>query len=146
MVTKPSPSQQTEALRTEFLAAQAAAQHIITTTPVLPHGIEARRSLGEVVLQIYFHDSIGNVFRFGRHFGAEVTTRRHTKKPDSDLYTSAVGAINGVRFEAWTLTDPADEAHSAEQHHRFEEDPATEAACAALAPGYREARTPAVAS
>jgi hypothetical protein len=95
------PAQAAEAApRDSYMAALSAAEHIVSTAPAIPTHIRIEDD-GE--LDIYFHRSAQDVEKFAAAFGVVTSTRPHTDKPGSDIYTSAHGRVNGVPFRVWTL-------------------------------------------
>ncbi|MGA5472569.1 hypothetical protein ACPCUK_27820 [Streptomyces arboris] len=93
------------ARRDGYLAALSAAEHILSRTPVLPVDVDVRLAEWDAGphLVINFHKDPSAVHAFAAHFGTEVTEQPHS---NGDIRVETFGvAENGVRFEAYTLTD-----------------------------------------
>lgn len=153
--THPTPTEPASGpdpvMLTALTAAHVAAAHVIAITPVLPYIVELARSSGESYeVRVYVHQDIPGVHALAAALNAAVTQRRHSP---GRTYTTALAEIRGVQVEVWTLTDDAPEGGApaaaqvddpsgrlAEQRHQLE-DPATEAAFAALAADHPEACT-----
>ncbi|MEU4920223.1 hypothetical protein AB0G29_12790 [Streptomyces parvus] len=93
------------ARRDGYLQALAAAEHIMSTTPVLPVDIDVRLAEWDngPHLVINFHKRPDQVRTFAAHFGTEVSERPHG---EGSIRVETFGTTeSGVRFEAYTLVD-----------------------------------------
>ncbi|MFJ8842986.1 hypothetical protein ACIRFF_08790 [Streptomyces cyaneofuscatus] len=93
------------ARRDGYLAALAAAEHLLSTTPVLPVRVDV--SLAEwdsgPHIVFTFHRDPAAVSRFAAHVGTEVAVRPHAEK---SVRTETFGVTeSGIPFEAYTLAD-----------------------------------------
>ncbi|MDT0306831.1 hypothetical protein RM780_07625 [Streptomyces sp. DSM 44917] len=100
-----------EETRARLVAAIAATSRIIAQSPAAPSSLAIEAAGLHPQLKLYFHNNADAVTEFAEHFGGTASARPHTDRPDSSIYTSATGELDGVRYEAWSLTAPqADEA------------------------------------
>ncbi|MFE1731625.1 hypothetical protein ACFW6X_15900 [Streptomyces bacillaris] len=93
------------ARRDGYLTALAAAEHILSTTPVLPTNVDVRLAEWDSGphLVINFHKDPAAVRQFAAHFNTGVSERAHA---DGAVRVETIGVTDsGVRFEAYTLTD-----------------------------------------
>ncbi|MER6598930.1 hypothetical protein [Streptomyces parvus] len=93
------------ARRDGYLAAMAGAEHILSTTPVLPVDVDVRLAEWDngPHLVINFHKRPDQVRTFAAHFGTEVSERPHG---EGSIRVETFGTTeSGVRFEAYTLAD-----------------------------------------
>ncbi|CAO0828618.1 hypothetical protein SMICM17S_07429 [Streptomyces microflavus] len=93
------------ARRDGYLAALSAAEHILSTTPVLPTNLDVRLAPWNArpYLAINFHKDPAAVHAFAAHFDTEVTERPHG---ESSVHIETTGTTEtDVRFEAYTLID-----------------------------------------
>ncbi|MEV6450960.1 hypothetical protein AB0M75_06595 [Streptomyces anulatus] len=92
------------ARRDGYLAATAAAEHILSTTPVLPVDVDVRLAEWNdgPVLVINFHQAPHQVREFASHFGTAVAELPHG---EGRVRIETTGTVAGVRFEAYTLAD-----------------------------------------
>ncbi|MYW99908.1 MULTISPECIES: hypothetical protein [unclassified Streptomyces] len=92
------------ARRDGYLAAMAAAEHILSTTPVLPVDVDVRLAEWNngPTLVIGFHKDPDQVRAFASHFGTEVAELPHG---EGRVRIETTGTMAGVRFEAYTLAD-----------------------------------------
>lgn len=99
-----APAEQDTRQRDGFMAALAAAEQFISTSPVLPSSMDIRCYPWDCTPEIspYFHGRAEAVREFAAFFGAEVSERIHD---DGRVNTEAVGRVNGVAFRAWSLTE-----------------------------------------
>lgn len=91
-----------------LMAALAVAEQLAASSPVVPSSARADEHSGWLVDQqhpigvhLYFHRDEAAVRAFADHFGAETAS----VVDGPDRLTTANGALNGVPFRAWTLTD-----------------------------------------
>lgn len=99
----PEPGTET-AQRFGHMAALAAAEHIISSSPVLPTSVQVYCPVWatEPSLRLYFHDAPDAVRAFAEAFGGSVSVEENAS--DAKVYTSAVGEVQKIRFEAWALS------------------------------------------
>ncbi|MEU2764298.1 hypothetical protein [Streptomyces sp. NPDC007094] len=93
------------ARRDGYLTALAAAEHILSTTPVLPVHIDVRLAEWNdgPTLVMTFHQRVDQVHAFAAHVGTEVSEQPHG---EGSIRVETVGTTeSGVRFEAYTLID-----------------------------------------
>ncbi|MFD5903620.1 hypothetical protein ACFWHG_19275 [Streptomyces microflavus] len=93
------------ARRDGYLAALSAAEHILSTTPVLPTDVDVRLAPWDAGphLVINFHKDPAAVHAFAAHFGTEVSEVPHS---EGSVRIETTGITEtGVRFEAYTLID-----------------------------------------
>ncbi|MEU6614441.1 hypothetical protein [Streptomyces parvus] len=94
------------ARRDGYLSAMSAAEHMLSTSPVLPTRLTVELSPwaeGGPVISFSFHNSAAELHAFAAHFGTEVTETPH---PNGDIRIETSGTTeSGVRFEAYTLAD-----------------------------------------
>ncbi|WP_433406911.1 hypothetical protein [Streptomyces sp. CA-146814] len=92
------------ARRDSYRAAFEAALELAATVPVLPDATNVHNAVwhSEVYLTLRYHDDAEAVRRVAAHLCLEITER-----PEGEcVHLVATGtADNGVRFEAYTLTD-----------------------------------------
>lgn len=91
-----------------YVAAFAAAEHVLATSPVLPTSVtvEGAPWASAPTVRPYFHNGPASVRAFGERFGCEVSEQRRGR----DVYTAATGMVHGVAFEAWSLTFAGEDA------------------------------------
>ncbi|MFJ9979649.1 hypothetical protein [Streptomyces cyaneofuscatus] len=93
------------ARRDGYLAALAAAEHLLSTTPVLPVRVEvslAEWDNGPSII-LTFHKAPEAVRLFATHVGTEVAERPHGER---SVRTETFGVTeSGIPFEAYALTD-----------------------------------------
>ncbi|WP_274031447.1 hypothetical protein [Streptomyces sp. MMBL 11-1] len=93
------------ARRDGYLQALAAAEHMLSTAPVLPTHMDVRLAPWDdgPCLVFSFHKEPAAVHEFAAHFGTQVTEHPHL---EVDIRVETVGITeSGVRFEAYTLVD-----------------------------------------
>ncbi|MFD6587305.1 hypothetical protein ACFWED_10530 [Streptomyces anulatus] len=93
------------ARRDGYLQALAAAEHIMSTTPVLPVDIDVRLAEWDngPHLVLTFHKRPDQVRTFAAHFGTDVNEHPHG---EGSIRVDTFGTTeSGVRFEAYTLVD-----------------------------------------
>lgn len=92
------------ARRDGYMAALAATEQMMSTTPVLPTdtSIELAPWSDGPQIRWTFHKDAPAVAAFAEHFAIPVTERPHNDA-GTTTYVSAVGAVNGVQVEAYAL-------------------------------------------
>ncbi|TLQ45793.1 hypothetical protein [Streptomyces marianii] len=98
------PAFEQTAQRNGHIAALAAAEHIISSSPVIPADVTTRcRSwaTNEPGIDLFFYDAPNDVRRFGAHFGLAVAERITTSGASE---VKAEGTVHGVQVRAWCLT------------------------------------------
>jgi hypothetical protein len=98
----PAPGSET-ARRFGYIAALSAAEHVVSTSPVVPTSVDIYCSpwTDGPSLRVYFHDSPDDVRAFSEAFGGTVSEDERSE--GTQLHTAAVGAVAGIPFEAWAL-------------------------------------------
>lgn len=95
-------------VRAELYAkANAAAGQLLAESPVPPswHKVEVPDvAAGEPLITLLFHGRPDHVHAFAQAMGVPVRTRPREVVP-TDLFTEAIGDLDGVRFWAYALTD-----------------------------------------
>lgn len=103
-----------------LMAALAAAEQLTAGAPTPPTSIAISRNEFDYVpgtfdrptgVLLYFHRDLESVRAFADAVGAEMGERPH--ESEWTLYAYADGALNGVPFRAWTLTNAEDAAVAA---------------------------------
>lgn len=103
-------SQPTDHQRAALMRALSSAEHVISTTPVLPSWIRIQDDhRGHGQLDVYFHQAPGEVSAFAHAYGVKCTSKHYAADTGAQLYTEATGLINGTPFCAWSLSDAAPE-------------------------------------
>lgn len=101
-LTRPLPEVSVEtAQRDGHMAALAAAEHIISTSPVIPAEVETRCrpwATGQLFIVLHFFDAPGDVRTFADHFGLAVADRVVN---DFVSEVEAEGVVYGVQVRAW---------------------------------------------
>ncbi|MFF7012263.1 hypothetical protein ACFY9Y_22305 [Streptomyces fimicarius] len=94
------------ARRDGYLTALSAAEHMLSTAPVLPTRVSVELPPwgdGGPLISLSFHDSAAEVHAFAAHFGTDVTERPHL---EHDIRIETLGTTEaGIRFEAYTIID-----------------------------------------
>ncbi|WP_329615047.1 hypothetical protein OG244_19600 [Streptomyces brevispora] len=99
------------ARRDAYTAALSASEQMISTTPVMPTTIMIRMpewARTGPSIQWCFHRDATAVHAFAQHFGVPVVASPHGDE-GTTTHVSAVGAVDGIQFEAYTLVDAAPE-------------------------------------
>ncbi|MFI2358190.1 hypothetical protein OG582_11755 [Streptomyces anulatus] len=93
------------ARRDGYLQALAAAEHMLSTAPVLPTNVDVRLAHWDdgPCLVFSYHKDPAAVREFAAHFGTEVAEHPHLE--DGIRIETAGTTESGVRFEAYTLVD-----------------------------------------
>jgi hypothetical protein len=94
--------------RKNLLAAHSVALHVQVLAPVPPSMVSVichTFSPDAPEVDVNFHMDLDGVQQLAEVLGVEATTRPHTAKAGSDLYTMAKAAIAGIPVKIWTLTD-----------------------------------------
>lgn len=98
------------ARRDGYMAALSVCGQMMSVTPALPTETGIRLSPwsdGPLICWNFYKDAAA-MASFGAHFGVPVTERPHGDEGTS-THVSAVGTMNGIQFEAYTLVDTAPE-------------------------------------
>ncbi len=94
------------ARRDGYLTALSAAEHMLSTAPVLPTRVSVELppwADGGPLISLSFHDSAAEVHAFAAHVGTEVTELPHL---EHDIRTQTIGTTEtGLRFEAYTIVN-----------------------------------------
>ncbi|WP_236241120.1 hypothetical protein [Streptomyces sp. CC228A] len=85
-----------------YMAALSAAEHVLSSSPVLPASVSVERAswAESPIVRVYFHYDPEAVRVFAERFGCAVSVEERGRS----VYTAATGVVCGVRFEAWALT------------------------------------------
>lgn len=95
-----------------LMAALSAAEKLTSASPVAPTALQITSGDFDYVpgtydrptgVEVYFHCDADKVVEFAEAFGAEVASR--PREGQWTLFTYADGAVDGVPFRAWTLTN-----------------------------------------
>ncbi|NUS58647.1 MAG: hypothetical protein HOV66_27920 [Streptomycetaceae bacterium] len=99
----PDPGSDT-ARRYGYIAALSAAEHVLSTTPVIPTDVTIQCAPwdGGPLLRIHFHNAPDAVRAFSEAFGGTVTEEEG--RDGETRHTTAVGVVAGLPFEAWAVT------------------------------------------
>lgn len=107
-LTRPAPAAAVAAAhRDGHMAAFAAAEHIISTSPVIPTEVETRCrpwATYEQVVILHFFDAPDSVRQFAEHFALAVADRVAGDGVDE---VEATGVIFGVQVRAWCRVSSA---------------------------------------
>ncbi|WP_326811687.1 hypothetical protein [Streptomyces scopuliridis] len=97
------------AQRDGHMTALAAAEHLISTSPVIPAELETRCrpwATGQLVIILHFFDAPDDVRAFAEHFDLAVGER---VVDDSQVFeVEAEGVVSGVQVRAWCRVRPAE--------------------------------------
>lgn len=98
------------ARRDAYMAALAASEQMMSSTPVLPTATNVDMAPWDdgPTIRWCFHQDPGAVAALAAHFGVSVTERPHNDE-GTTTYVSTTGAIDGIQFEAYALVDTAPE-------------------------------------
>lgn len=107
-LTRPAPAVSVEtAHRDGHMAALAAAQHIISTSPVMPAEVETRClpwATAERQIVLHFFDAPDAVREFATSFGLAVADRVTDNGMNE---VKAEGVVSGVQVRAWCYSSSA---------------------------------------
>lgn len=104
MSTNSSIPSGNDAQRSALMRALAAAEQIVSSSPVLPTSTDVAYDFdGGYTLRFNFHRDPAAVFTFAEYMGARTEARLHRPTVEADIYTSAAGIRDGVEFTAWSL-------------------------------------------
>lgn len=98
------------ARRDAYMAALAASEQMMSSTPVLPTttNVDMAPWCDGPTIRWSFHRDRTAVATLAAHFGVSVTERPHDDE-GTTTYVSTTGAIDGVQFEAYALVEAAPE-------------------------------------
>ncbi|MFI1728241.1 hypothetical protein ACH40E_03170 [Streptomyces acidicola] len=103
-----------------LMAALAVAERLTADSPAAPASLDIDQHEFDYVpgtfnrptgVRLYFHRDLASVRAFAEAFGAEMSEK--SREGEWTLYTYADGALDGVPFRAWTLTNAEDAAVAA---------------------------------